>query len=286
MGHIPGVAEHTQVLYSTHSPLFVGIERFDQVRRLRKMPFAADKPKETKLTHTTLDAVAHVIETANEKPKGMYSGETLRPRLQALMTPWMNEGFFADAIALVEGEEDRAAILGVAGTLQTRNGQDVGLETLGISVIPCMGKNNLDKAAAIFRRLDIPVYVVWDCDYGKGTDKDQAQNRESNHLLLRLCDAAIEDWPEKISDRFACFKVDLDTTLRAEIGEERFDRLLQLWLGKFAYDSKHGRKNPLVIGGILQDAKAEGASSPTLISIVKNVLCLRGIEVGHDEAKG
>ncbi len=274
MGGIPGVAEHTQVIYSTHSPLFVDIERFDQVRRLCKIPFLDDKPKETKLTHTTLDAVARVIELADGKPEGTYSGETLRPRLQALMTPWMNEGFFADAIVLVEGEEDRAAILGVAGTLQAKNGQDVDLETLGISVIPCMGKNNLDRPAAIFGNLDIPVYIIWDGDCGKKDAK-----HDTNHLLLGLCGEAIEDWPGKISDRFACFKVDLNTTLKGEIGEELFDRLLQLWLEKFAYDIKDGMKNPLVIRGVLQDAQAEGASSSTLSMIVKNVLSLKGIEV-------
>ena len=30
------------------------------------------------------------------------------------MTPWMGEGFFADVVVLVEGEDDRAAILGYA----------------------------------------------------------------------------------------------------------------------------------------------------------------------------
>ena len=35
-GTIPGVAENTQVIYSTHSPLFVGIDRFDQIRVLTK----------------------------------------------------------------------------------------------------------------------------------------------------------------------------------------------------------------------------------------------------------
>jgi putative ATP-dependent endonuclease of OLD family len=280
MGGVPGVAERTQVIYSTHSPLFVDIERFDQVRRLRKVSTQDDLPKETRLTYTSLDEIARVIEQADAQPEGTYSGETLRPRLQALMTPWMSEGFFADAVVLVEGEEDRAAILGVAGALHPAVGQDIDLETLGISVIPCMGKNNLDRPAAIFRTLGIPIYIVWDSDCAKGDAKQQSKSKVSNHRLLRLCGEAIEDWPEGVSGCFACFKVDMGMTLRKEIGEERFDRLLQPWIEGFAYDKADSLKNPLLIRAVLRDAQAEGVSSPTLTLIVQNILRLKGIEVG------
>jgi putative ATP-dependent endonuclease of the OLD family len=91
------------------------------------------------------------------------------------MTPWMSEGFFADVAVLVEGEDDRAAILGAARVL----GKDP--ESDGIAIIPCGGKTNLDRPAAIFRELGIPVYVVWDSDHGS----DDARP-EYNHLLLRL----------------------------------------------------------------------------------------------------
>lgn len=278
-GRIPGVAERTQVIYSTHSPLFVDIERFDQVRRLRKIFTQDDMPKETKVTYTTLDEIARIIEQAGEKPEGAYTGETLRPRLQALMTPWMNEGFFADAVVLVEGEEDRSTILGVGTTLRTTDGKDVDLETLGISVIPCMGKNNLDRPTAIFRAIGIPVYTIWDSDCEKGDAQQQSNNRASNHRLLRLCGEAIEDWPERICDCFACFKMDIGKTLRSEIGEERFDRLLKPWIERFAYEKADCVKNPLIIQAILQEAQSEDASSPTLISVVKNILKLKGVEV-------
>ena len=64
------------------------------------------------------------------------------------MTPWMNEGFFADMVVLVEGEADRVAILAVAQSRQ----QD--LEAMGVCVIPCMGKNNMDRPTLVFRGLE------------------------------------------------------------------------------------------------------------------------------------
>jgi predicted ATP-dependent endonuclease of OLD family len=267
-GRIKGVAESTQILYATHSPLFVDIRRFNNVRVLHKVQDEAKKPKVTKVIFTTLDDVAAVIEKADDQPKGKYSGNTLAPRLQTLMTPWMNEGFFANVAALVEGEEDRAAILGTASVM----GHD--LESLGISVIPCMGKNNLDKPTAIFRKFGVKVYAIWDSD----SDKDDAKP-EDNHRLLRLFDQKIEDWPEMVTNQFACFKQDLSTTLRMEIGEEFYDSCLDeccddLCLGR----RKWAVKNPQAIQTIISNARQEGKSSNTIEDIISRIITLKDLE--------
>ncbi len=180
-GEIKGVAACTQVIYCTHSPLFVDIKRFSTIRRLRKVLIEHNKPKQTRVNYTTLDEVAKVIWIADGEQGKLYTGSTLEPRLQSLMTPWMNEGFFADLAVLVEGPEDRAAILGIATAL----GYD--FESIGISVIPCMGKRNLDRPITIFRKLQIPVYAIWDGDYGT-----KGANAEDNHRLLRLFEQPIE----------------------------------------------------------------------------------------------
>ena len=106
-GAIPGVAKRTQVLYSTHSPLFVGLDRFEQIRLLRKADDIGGKPRVTKAVRAELDAVAEEIWVAGGSQGSKYTADTLRPRLQAVMTPWVNEGFFADVAVLVEGEDDR-----------------------------------------------------------------------------------------------------------------------------------------------------------------------------------
>jgi len=261
---IKGVAERVQIIYSTHSPLFVDIERFDQVRLLRKESAEPNKPKQTKIYYTSLDEVARVIERADGKPEGTYTGGTLRPRLRTLMTPWMNEGFFADVIVLVEGEEDRAAILGVANAI----GYD--FESMGISVIPCMGKTNLDRPTAIFRNLRIPVYVIWDSDYG-GRDP----RPEVNRRLLRLFSQPVEDWPEKVTEQFACFKKTLGDTLRAEIGNELFSRLLDTCCRRLSLKKKHAIKNPQIIQEIISEAYRHGKTSRTLEKIISQIVALK-----------
>lgn len=104
---------------------------------------------------TNLREVAGILAGTADEPS-TYTPATLSARLQAVMTPWMNEGFFADVVVLVEGEDDRAAVLGVAKAM----GHD--LEGNGFSIIPCGGKSNIDRPYTIFRQLNIPVYAVWD----------------------------------------------------------------------------------------------------------------------------
>lgn len=264
-GTIPGVAKRTQVIYSTHSPLFVGLDRFEQIRLLRKADDAIGKPRITKAIKAELADVAEEIRAAGENQSSKYTADTLRPRLQAVMTPWVNEGFFADVAVLVEGEDDRAAILGVAKSMKH------DFDSEGISVIPCIGKNNLDRPLVIFRRLGIPVYVIWDGDHGK-TDAREEDNRR----LLRLLGESEEDWPCCVRDRHACFKTEIETTLEEEIGKDLFDTLLsevqfQLNIPK----RKDALKNPFVLYYIVEKAATDGKTSATLKGIVEKIVILK-----------
>jgi putative ATP-dependent endonuclease of OLD family len=260
-GTIPGVAKRTQVLYSTHSPLFVGLDRFDQIRLLRKADHTAGKPRVTKVAKAELSSVAEKLWDACGREGDIYTAETLRPRLQAVMTPWVNEGFFADVVVLVEGEDDRAAILGMAQSL----GHD--LDSLGISVVPCMGKNSLDRPLVIFRQLGIPVYVVWDSDYGEnGAPK-------ANRYLLRLVGQVEDDWPGEVGVCYACFKTKLESVLSEEIGEELFDKKLSEVRAQLGIpNKKDALKNPTVLLKVVEKAAIEGKISPTLKNIVEKIV--------------
>jgi hypothetical protein len=264
-GTIPGVAKRTQILYSTHSPLFVGLDRFDQIRLLRKANNSAGKPRVTKAVKAELDTVAEEIWVAGGRQGNKYTADTFRPRLHAVMTPWVNEGFFADVAVLVEGEDDRAAILGVAVSMGNNFDSD------GISVIPCLGKNNLDRPLVIFRRLGIPVYVIWDGDHGERDAKP-----EDNRRLLRLLGELEEDWPCGVKDQHACFKTELETTIADEIGKDLFDRLLSEAQGQLGIPKKKDAlKNPVVLQRVVEKASADGKTSATLKGIVEKIVALK-----------
>lgn len=260
-GSIPGVARQTQVVYTTHSPLFVGLDRFSQIRVLRKVHREDGKPKVTRLKRADMSAVADELGKASGVQKSGYTAESLQPRLQAIMTPWVNEGFFADTVVLVEGEGDRAAILGMAKAL------DLDFDGEGIVVVPCSGKNSLDRPLTIFRQLDIPVYVVWDGDYGK-------QAKPNNGSLLRLLGKPEEDWPEYVAGDSACFKVNLEKTLESELGKEFFDQALENERELNKMNKDQVLKNAEVIRRILGKADSDGLSCPSLKGIVEKIAAL------------
>jgi len=263
-GAIPGVTKNTQVIYSTHAPLFVRLERFDQIRLLRKKDGEVGKPKMTKVTKAVLQNVAEALWTLDGQQGEMYTADTLRPRMQAVMTPWMNEGFFADLVVLVEGEGDRAAILATADSL----GHD--LESMGICVVPCMSKNNLDRPAIVFRNLGISIYLVWDNDKNAHPPKP-----EENRRLLRLLSATEEDWPVGVWNTHACLDCNLEFTLRNEITPDAFDELLEEARAEFRMDKDQAQKNPFILRRIIQEAANRGNVSSTLKSIVEKSIELR-----------
>lgn len=256
-GILPGVAKKTQIIYSTHSPLFVGMDRFDQIRLLRKISGDPGKPKITTNKQSSLKLVAELI--AKLKGETEFSANTLRTKLHTLMTPWMNEGFFSDAVVLVEGEKDRAAIIAIADVLK------INLEGKGISVIPTMGKGNLDKDYLVFNALSIPTYVIWDSDKNKGNNKDVQKNR----YLLRIFNREEEDWPEAVTDEYACFRDNLDLKIKAGIEPKYYDELIDRAMKEHEIQHKDNVKvSPVIMTEILKKANRERGMPEMLRTII------------------
>jgi len=254
--------ERVQITYSTHSPLFVGIERFDKIRLFKKEKRVEDLPKETRVKFVTMAQIAEKLEEAKGSPNGSFTASSLRARLTNVMTPWVNEGFFANVVGLVEGESDQCAILEVAKQI------GVDFEKDGISVIPVRGKNSLANPYLIFTELGISTYIVFDC----GSKKADRHSK----LLLKLCGCPEEELPKTIiKDNMACFEDDLEAILREEIGEELYSQLLEQYTDEFGYDAKRGEKNPLVTSKIIEEAYKRGKKIVTLENIVNSLVALR-----------
>ena len=253
-GHIPGAARRTQVVYCTHSPLFVHLESFHQVRRLSKTahPEAAggdDRPLVSVVQTNDLNEIANRLEAAqDQKPANPFTSDSVRARLHALITPWTNEGFFADAIVLVEGDDDRAVVLGASA----HHGLD--LEGHGVAVMPAMGKNNLDRLYLIFSQLRIPLYVIWD-----GDAKTQSGDK-ANRILQRLLGAGdCPDFPAtQVRDGFTVFEDKLETELMMVVGSDLYDAVAGTFTREYGYmDRSACKKSSLFFSNLLTQAAKE-----------------------------
>lgn len=259
---IKGSIENIQIVYSTHAPLMVDFLRFNQLRVFRKIKATeGNKPKKTSITYTDLAQVSRFVESVKELPKNAVSDEALRQRLISLMTPWMNEGFFAKLVVLVEGIKDRALILGEA----LKRNRD--FESMGINVIPCSGKNSMTEAIAIYKCLEIPTYVVWDSDEGK------EEGIPANKNILRCHDCEPEDYPCRMTDAFCCIKTNLERVFHEEIGVSNYNRVVL----KYCEEKDLGRpsyvmENPYIVSKIIGLLEAGGYCSNTLKGIVDRII--------------
>ena len=258
---IAGTASSVQIVYSTHSPLMVSMKRFDDIRSLSKVKASGDHPKHTRVKQSSLNAVARQLEVVHGADEGAFSGESTRARLEPVMTPWVNEGFFSDVVLLVEGLEDRSALLGRA------TARDIDLSSQGVAVLPCNGKSKLGRPAVIFEQLGRSVYIMFDSDH------DDESEIIHNQRLLRLLDAEEEDWPTGVYDRHACFRDNLTECIRDSLGRDFYESKLEEACDKYGYYSPaRGAKNPTVMSSVFQTAQENGKTVSKIDEIIDQVL--------------
>ncbi|MCV0387079.1 MAG: ATP-dependent endonuclease [Nitrobacter sp.] len=263
-GELLGVATRTQILFATHSSLFVSMDRFEEVCLARRNPVAGSSHKECSLTSSQLSAVASRMEAAYGKPPGTFTAESLKARLHIINSE-IAEGFFADAVVLVEGVSDRAAIIATATIM------GVDFEALGVAILPVDGKTNLDRPAAIFKELKIPTYIIWDCDKGDHKDQNNALQMLSGEEATSVKGAC-----KNVTNQYACFENVLEDVLKAEIGAEIYQAELDEAKARYGLTKNdEAIKIPAIMVEVLSAAKEKGAKSATLMTIVDRIVALR-----------
>ena len=269
-GQIPGVAKRTQVIYCTHSPLFVDIARFKCVRRLQKVvhPENPELPFITNAHTADPDAIAKQLQSVQDPPSTKpFTTGSLTSRLATVMTPIVNEGFFGDVVALVEGEEDRAVLLGCSQLM------GIDLEARGIAVIPCSGKTNIDKPFLVFSALKIPTYVMFDSDSDKGNDG----HPEANRSLQRLLNSEpIVDFPQTIvTAGFAICDPNLSTLLKLKSGDDIYVAVAESFVKEYGYKCQDDcKKTPAFVKTLLENMAADGRTFDELTTIIQQLLRL------------
>ncbi|GBD01743.1 DNA replication and repair protein RecF [bacterium HR18] len=130
-----------QVIYSTHSPIFADVNRFEALRLVRK-----DK----------VDRV--VVSYVRQEDKNALDNVKNRFKLGGRFDTARNEVLFARRALLVEGYGDRVAAL----LLFEKLGIDPDAEC--IAVVDCGGKAGIELIVGVCKALDIPFVVVHDED--------------------------------------------------------------------------------------------------------------------------
>ena len=248
-----------QIIYTTHSPHFAGIDKLERVRLLRKAA-PARGTRSTKVHETDIQKLLKRLEQLGVD----RSKEAMEERLKIIMTPWLNEGFFAETVVLVEGISDYAAIMGMSRLKEKK------FEASGVSVIPCHGISNIPDLFVVFDELKIPAYAVWDLD--NGDPNKQKSNLNARLMLQRLFGS--EPKSTQIKDGFSCFDTDLEGEMKQDMTEILFDKLLNEQRQIFGMDGQKAKQvlaKPRVMYEMLKQAKDAGRPCTALEKIVDRI---------------
>ncbi|MEZ2294981.1 AAA family ATPase [Variovorax sp. RCC_210] len=172
-------SESDQIIYTTHSPIFVDAYEAERVAIVSK----------TELSGTTIRCCdKSAFEGLGEKK--LFQGFTR-------LTSAMNELFFARRVLLVEGPED---VVAVVATLQATGQIAVRPEELEWSVVSCGGKEAIPFFQRIANAFSIPYAVLHDLDITEDMPRDQkAIHTRSNSDIAALAkESPVYTYPVKL----------------------------------------------------------------------------------------
>ncbi len=265
-----GLGSRNQVIYATHSPYFVDLFRFNRIRMIRKSPLEEAGIPQTIVQAFTLEQAAKNLAEVCEEDPARFTEDSFRARAMSVMNTIVNEGFFADAVVVVEGQTELGALWRLQDILKANWPQ------LGIAIVPAGGKNNIDRPVVVFRGFSIPTYFLFDGDM-KFKGKTDKETIRRNRCYLRLAGVAAEDFPEtQVHDTWAVFEENFEELMKSELGEEYFLSLCDKVASELGYqEPSKVLKNIEGSACFIEKVYADGKTLPILELVVNNITKLR-----------
>jgi putative ATP-dependent endonuclease of OLD family len=167
----------TQIFYTTHSPNFLSVGRFDEIHVTRK-----DETKGTFVNsaHPQRFVVDLNIRTNIQTDIPNLCLQYKNAYEETGDTQKANEAFFAKRIILVEGQSE-SLVLPYLFDL-------VGFDYIafGITIVRCGSKGEIDRFYRLYVELGIPCYVIFDGDSSHIGTEHEANTIQKNHAILSL----------------------------------------------------------------------------------------------------
>lgn len=258
---------NSQIIFSTHSPLFVSGEGFEDVRLIRK----DDTGRYSTATYMSyIDISKAVTAATGEQPKKL---EGVMAKIHQTLQPNISEMFFTQRLVLVEGLEDLAFIT----TCLNLMGRWDEYRRAGCHIVPVNGKSELLQPLVIARHMGIPTYVVFDADADKpDRNNSRAKHEKDNKALLALMDAAEEDpMPQDTiwGNGFTIWHSDIASVVGTDIGKDDWIKYRSQADHLYGHTGGLG-KNSLHIGTSLAFAWDDGKQSTNLLRLCNAILAL------------
>jgi putative ATP-dependent endonuclease of OLD family len=254
---------NNQVLVTTHSPLFVSGDGFENVRLVR----TPTRTNGSQVTSLTFDTLCTRIRTAlGEDPGRKLEG--LIAKIHQALRPHVAEMFFTRIPVLVEGLEDASYIT----TALHLSGQWADFRRLGCHIIPVNGKDKLIQPLAIAKELGVPVFVVFDADGDTKRSDHRMLHESNNKALMHLLNVTADSFPPTnvLGHDHAIWSTNLTQIIEADFGADcnKYKEAVRLHYAQEGGLEKHD----LFIADWLSEAHADGKSATTLAALCTAIL--------------
>ena len=231
---VSSAEDQTQVMYATHSPVFIDPSNYQQVRRLCRV--GGSEHPEVRLralpeAELRRSLVGHVKETS------------IARRGATRYVKDLAEALFANVAVLVEGATDEGVLLAFA----ERQGLNLGAD--GICVVNAEGKGNMILCHAVLTGFGVACHLVFDADTGPRKTADATTEKKADVLrenigknakIFGYLGIAAEASPASVSEAtHTLFEDDLDIYLKDHWPAWNTRRLELIAQGHGYVDGKH-----------------------------------------------
>lgn len=254
---------NNQILVTTHSPLFVSGDGFENTRLVQQQSANAGS-RVRALTFASLCARvrAALREDLNRPTDGLVA------KIHQALQPGIAEMLFARVPVLVEGLEDVSYIT----TELHLGGQWSEFRRLGCHLIPVNGKDKLIQPLAIAAELGLPVFVVFDADGDTQRQDHRIKHERDNRALMSLVGQAYAPFPDApiVRANHAIWPTNLGDMVKADFAEH-YDPLVNA--ARVRYGNEGGlEKHDLFIADWVAAGRQAGRASATLHRLCTAVL--------------
>jgi predicted ATP-dependent endonuclease of OLD family len=255
-----------QVIYATHSPFFIDLYKFDQIRFISKHKSSDSVCANSTVTQYSLNQAAKDLEKISNS-KNIFTEASFRAHSLPLMDTIANEGFFADAVVVVEGFGDMGALWAMQEIMKK------AWTSLGIAIIPARGKNNIDRPVVIFQGFQIPTYFIFDADSRYKGKLEEKETVKRNKRYLNLAAAKVDNFPStQVHETWACFEDEMESYLKSHLGDDTFLSLRDETAKELGYDRPSSvLKNLDGSERFIQKVYSQDKSLPVLEEIINQI---------------
>lgn len=254
---------NNQILVTTHAPLFVSGDGFENTRLVRRPnPNAGTTVRALTFPNLCTRIRAALGEDQHRRIEGLVA------KIHQALQPGIAEMFFARVPVLVEGLEDVSYI---TSELHLANLWSE-FRRLGCHLIPVNGKDKLIQPLAIAVELGVPVFVVFDADGDTARPDHRIKHERDNRALVSLLGATHNPFPATniFAANHAVWTTNLTRVVKEEFGEN-YDRVTNAV--RVSYAQEGGlEKNDLFIAEWLAASRSDGLASATLAQLCQSIL--------------